>query len=202
MKKSGLKIRLTFFGAVMIIALFFTHSYISIAAIIASTLHEIGHVIAGKLCAIPLKELKIGIFGASLTTSGEVYSYKKETALAIAGPLVNILSVIFITLFFRGENEFLSLFIDASLFLGILNLLPIIDFDGGRIVFSIFAYAFSPRVALTVIKITSFVLVFILWCFSVYFLLKISSSLSLFIFSVFLFSKLFIISEKRIFHSE
>lgn len=197
MEKSKLKIRLSFSGALMVVALFFTHSYLSIAAIIASIIHELGHVAAAKLCQIPLKELRLGIFGASLTPAKAIYSYKKEILFAISGPLINIVSVIFIILSFNTENSFLELFTEASLFLGILNLLPIIDFDGGRILFCLISYKFSPKIAFTILKTTSFAFILTLWIFSVYLLLRLSSTLSLFVFSVFLFSKLFLRQEKR-----
>lgn len=202
MKNSKMKIRLSFSGALMAVALFFTHSYLSISALVASFLHELGHIAAARLCKIPLKELRLGIFGAALTPTSAIYSYKKEILLAISGPLVNILSGIFMILFFDVGSGFLELFTEASLFLGVLNLLPITDFDGGRVLFCLISYEFSPKVAFTVLKTTSFILVLSLWIFSVYLLLRLSSTLSLFVFSVFLFSKLFIIAEKPIFFRE
>lgn len=196
MKKKSLKIRLSFSGALMISALFFTHSYISIVALLAAALHELGHIIAAKICNIPLCELKLGIFGASLQPALPLLSYKKEIILAIAGPLTNLVFAIPLIIFLEEPNQFCELFIIASLFLGILNLLPIVDFDGGRILYCLIAYKFSPVFALKTIKFLSFLLVFILWTLSVYLLLKLSNSLSLFIFSLSLFTKLFLTKEK------
>lgn len=196
MKKTSLRIKISFFGALMIAALFFTHSYISIAALIASLLHELGHIFAAKVCKIPLKELKLGIFGAALKPSKAFISYKQEIILSLSGPLVNLVCAIPLLIFFKNSHEFLRLFIETSLFLGILNLLPITDFDGGRILYCLIAYKISPQFALRSIKILSFSLVFILWTLSVYLLIKLASSLSLFIFSLSLFSKLFLTCEK------
>lgn len=196
MKKKKLKIRLSLSGALMIFALFFTHSYISIAALLASALHEISHILAAKICKIPLCELKLGIFGAALRPTISLLSYKKEIFLAIAGPFSNILCALPLIMFVKEANSFCQLFISASLFLGFLNLLPITDFDGGRILYCLIAYKFSPTSALKTIKILSFLLVFILWTLSIYLLLKLSTSLSLFIFSLSLFTKLFLPKEK------
>lgn len=196
MKKQSIKIKLSFSGAIMILALFLTHSYISIAALFAATLHELGHILAAKLCKIPLYELKLGIFGASLTTKKMLCSYKKEIILCFAGPFVNLLSVLLLISFWDSDNVFLSLFISSSLFLGILNLLPIYEFDGGRILFCIISNKYSLKLAISIIRITSFILIFALWCLSVYLLLRLSSSLSLFIFSVSLFSKIFLSQNK------
>ena len=192
MKKQILKIRLSLSGVFMVIALILTHSYISLAALLAATLHELGHVLAARILDIPLREMKLGIFGASLSLSDSFLSYKKEIILAAAGPLTNIACVIFSLLLFNVKNDFLELFISSSLFLGFLNLLPILDFDGGRILICILSLKFSPYSALLTLKILSFILIFTLWVLSVYLLLKLSSTLSLFIFSLSLFAKLFI----------
>ena len=192
MKKRALKIRLSISGILMVIALITTHSYISLAALLAAAMHELGHVLTAHLLNIPLREMKLGIFGASLSLSDSFLSYKKEIILAAAGPLTNIACVLLSIFLFDIQNDFFELFISSSLFLGILNLLPILDFDGGRILLCLLSLKISPDVALRILKISSFILIFTLWALSVYLLLKLSSSLSLFIFSISLFAKLFI----------
>ena len=137
MQKQALKIRLSFTGAIMIIALFLTHSYLSISALIAALLHELGHIVAARICKIELGELRLGIFGASLCSRPMLCSYKKEIALGIAGPLVNLILALVALPLCNDSSEFLNLFVSSSLFLGILNLLPIYEFDGGRILFVI-----------------------------------------------------------------
>ena len=192
MKKTSLKIRLSFSGAIMVLALFLTHSYISLAALLAAALHELGHIVAAKVCGIPLDELKLGIFGASLTSKALLCSYKKEIILCLAGPLVNLTSALLVLPFYNTENGFSSLFISASLFLGILNLLPIYEFDGGRILFCMLSLRLSLKTSTKIIRTSSFILIFSLWCLSVYLLLRLSSSVALFIFSLSLFSKIFL----------
>ena len=192
MSRSSLKIKLSISGAFMLLALFLTHSYISIAALLAAALHELGHIAAARLCGISLGELKLGIFGAALTPQAPLCSYKKEIILALAGPLVNIFSVILFFPFFKESDGFGSLFLSASLFLGLLNLLPIHEFDGGRILFCILSYFFSIKTATYVLRTLSLILIFSLWTLSVYLLLRLSSSLSLFVFSLSLFSKIFL----------
>ena len=197
MKKRSLKIKLSFSGAIMLLALFLTHSYLSLAALLAAALHELGHIIAARICKIPLGELKLGIFGAALTPKALLCSYKKEIALCLAGPLVNIISALAFFPLLNEDNGFGSLFISASLFLGILNLLPIYEFDGGRILFCILSSKLSVKTATTVIKTTSLILIFALWSLSIYLLLRLSSSVSLFIFSLSLFSKIFLSQDRN-----
>ena len=198
MKRQSLKIRLSFSGALMLLALFLTHSYLSIAALIAATIHELGHIIAARLCRIPLGELRLGIFGASLTPTAMLCSYKKEILLCLAGPLANLLSALLLSPLYNS-SDVINLFISASLFLGILNLLPIYELDGGRILFCTLCYRANPHTASTILRAISFTIIFILWTLSVYLLLRLSSSISLFIFSLSLFSKIFLSQRSEIY---
>ena len=125
-------------------------------------------------------------------------SYKKEMLLCLAGPLTNIMLSLFLLPLYN-TNTFFDLFIKASLFLGILNLLPIYEFDGGRILFCILSYKLPPRTSITVIRVISFILIFALWSLSVYLLLRLSSSISLFIFSISLFSKIFLSQRENLY---
>ena len=200
MPKPSLKVKFSFSSIIMIIALILTHSYLSLAAILAAFFHELGHIIAAKICKIPLQELRLGIFGASLTSNPLLCSYKSEVILALAGPLVNLFSVaLLLPVYGIFKNEFCSLFIAASLFLGILNLLPIYEFDGGRILYCALSHLHSQKLARQWIFASSFILIFSLWTLSIYLLLRLSSSLSLFIFSLSLFSKIFLLPSKELY---
>lgn len=191
-----LKIRIDLFGILMAISLYITHSYLSLAAILAASLHELGHIIAARLCGISLRELRLGIFGASLKINDTLYSYKQEIALSTAGPAVNFISALLLFPLIRDADAFISFFIAASLFLGTLNLLPVSDFDGGRILSCAISSISSPDKAQKVLTVSSFVVIFSLWCLSVYFILRLSASLSLFIFSLALFAKIFISAKQ------
>ena len=186
-----IKIKISFFGGLMIAALILTHSYLSLAALLAAAIHECGHILAARVCNIPLYEMKLGIFGASLSASSGLCSYKKEMILAAAGPFFNFLTTALLYPIIKntGLGE---LFLVASLFLGILNLLPVADLDGGRILYCFICQKGSPKVASAVCSVLSFLCVLCLWLLSVYLLLRRSSSLSLFIFSISLFAKIFI----------
>ena len=186
-----MKLKVSLFFVIMLISLIISRSYLSLCALLAAALHELGHIAVAKLRSIPLSELRLGIFGASLTTDIPFCSYKNEIFLASAGPLANIASFLlaFTIRSFLGElGEF---FLVSSLFLAILNLLPIDDLDGGRILKCVLLYNTSPKVSYTVCKALSFSTVFCLWVLSVYLLLRLAASLSLFIFSLALFCKIF-----------
>ncbi len=195
-EKSGkMKIRVSFFGILIFLSLIVTRSYVSLVAMLAAAIHEAAHIFAARLCKIKIEELRLDIFGAALKTKKQLSSYWSEILLALSGPMSNMICAVLVFVLFGGdvtENDFVSMFLSASLFLGMLNLLPIKDFDGGRVVYCFFEWKFSPYVASKIQRILSFFTVFALWLFSVYLLLRLGTSLSLFVFSSALFAKIFI----------
>ena len=191
-KKTKTRLSISLFGLLMIATLFLTHSYLSLAALAAAFIHELAHIAVARVVGVELSRLRLDIFGASLMMSGECTSYKKEATVAIAGPLSNIVLFLILLPFSFAENEYLSLFMGASLFLGLLNLLPIKDLDGGRVLFCTLASRFSLDTAQAVLKVLSFLTIFSLWSLSVYLILRLGASLSLFVFSSALFCKTFL----------
>jgi stage IV sporulation protein FB len=176
----------------IVLALVYTHSYLSLVALLAAALHELGHIAAAKLCSIQLKELKLGIFGAALSTTSRLCSYKKEIILCVAGPAVNLILGAALLPFFESSVPLIRFFTLSSLFLGFLNILPIHDLDGGRILKCILSQKLDPTTADKICKTLSFCLVSTMWLTSVYLIIRVSSSLSLFVFSAALFCKIFI----------
>jgi len=163
-------------------------------SILAAAVHESGHIIAARLLRIKFYEMRLGIFGARLNTGAGMYSYKTELLLAAAGPFANFLSLLFafpLLHFFPTASDYIKLFLLSSAALGIMNLLPVKSFDGGRIFTCIFSSK-SPLAVEKFLSFLSFLSIFTLWCVSLYLLLRFSTSLSLFIFSVSLFAKIFI----------
>lgn len=114
--------------------------------LIAAALHECGHLLALRLCRVPLRRLRIGMTGAVMETA--VRSRREELLCAAAGPVVNLLLG---ALFWRVCPVFSML----NLLLAAWNLLPVSPLDGGRIV-----AAAAPRFAgaIEVIAIASLVL--------------------------------------------
>jgi stage IV sporulation protein FB len=189
--KNKMKLGVSFFSLLILLSLILTRSYLSLVALVAAALHECGHILAAKLCRIPLVQMKLGIFGATLKTDRSLCSYGKEIILAAAGPLTNLLCFALCCIA-NAKSETAELFALASLVLAILNLLPISELDGGRIVYCTLASSFSVECAKRVVDALSFAIIFSLWTLSVYLILRLGASLSLFVFSCFLFGKIFI----------
>ena len=189
-----MKIKIGFFGIMMLLSLLLSNPSLSVPALLAAAIHELGHILAAKRMNIRLKELKLGIFGAGLLPQCASLSYGQEILLCLAGPLANGATVFLLhVLGLASTSSFCSVLCFASIALGGLNLLPVRDFDGGRMLGACLSLWFSPSVSERILTVLSFLLVWLLWGLSLYFLLRTSASLSLFVFSAALFSKLFLL---------
>ncbi len=189
----GVNIKLGFFPTMFLIVLLIAKDYYALISLFAVVVHEVGHILAARVFKIKLSEFSFELLGARLKISEGIYSYTQEIFLCLAGPLFNFLSVLIVIIFFNSKAS--ESFILLSLCYGLLNLLPIRSFDGGRIFESLLLLFIPITIAEKILDLASFIFLFSLWCISVYFLLIYSSSLSLFVFSASLFSNLFISGE-------
>lgn len=193
-----MKIRIGFLAVMLALSLLISRSLFALGLFLAALSHELGHIGMARLCNIRLKECTVGIYGAGLVPEDGLYSYGQEIFLCLAGPLTNLfLGSVGLLLRLRSPSKLLEYFILSSFLLGILNLLPIRDFDGGRILFCLVSVCFDPTHAARILSFLSFLLVFVLWSFSLYLLLRYRASLSLFVFSLSLFVRIFISENKN-----
>ena len=187
-----MKIKIGFFTVMLALSLVISRSLFMLIALSAALLHELGHILMAKACRIRLTSCKIGLYGAGLMPEGAFYSYTREIFLCAAGPLTNLLcGSIGLHIYRICASELLLWFVFSSFVLGFLNLLPIHGFDGGRIFSALLCRFISQRASNISIHISSFIFLFILWSFSVYLLLRAGASLSLFIFSLSVFIRIF-----------
>ncbi len=183
--------------AVFFLGLLLTdRSLLCVSAFLAAAFHELGHLLAARLLNIPIRSLRLDLLGARMDTVGRMMTYGEEWLLCAAGPLFSLL--LSSGLFFLWEiSPFAKLLSCASLLLGFLNLLPIRSFDGGRMLAVALSSFFGEAVSDYVLRLTSFLFLFLLWAVSVYFLLLAGDGLSLFCFSMSLFSHFFAFSEEE-----
>ena len=166
------------------------HSFVGVLTLLAALLHECGHLLAARWLGIPIRGLRADSLGVRLEVGGSLLSYGEEWLLCAAGPLASLLCAAAVAPLWRIW-EAPRIFSAASLVLGLLNLLPISDFDGGRMLRVLFAYTFGPSVARRVLAVTSAFCWFLVWAIAVYFLLLAGNGLSLFCFSVSLLWRFF-----------
>ena len=185
-------------GAIILISGQFKQMLIPIAA---ALLHELGHISFAFLFNIKIERIEFNLFGAIIKVKPFSCSYTREAMLAAAGPLSNIMSIFTSILYIKyitgDSNSDIILFIVSSALFAIINLLPAEDFDGGRILYCYLLSRLPLYAATRALEWLSLLCVFFLWSLSVYFIIRTGSYLSLFIFSGSLFSKIFLLHERK-----
>lgn len=126
--------------------LLLTDTPILLAALLpAALLHELAHYAVLRLCGVRTARFTLTGLGASLYVPDlHRLSYGAELLSAAAGPLMNLLLWVLLSL--TGREE-LTLFAGAQMVLGVLNLLPVRPMDGGRILWLATAYLTEPYTA-------------------------------------------------------
>jgi Zn-dependent protease len=168
----------------------FDKSLLCASVLLAAGVHELGHLLAAKLLHVRMDVLRLDFMGMRLDASGRLLTYGEEWTLCAAGPIFSLLfSAVLAPLW--GMSFFWAQTSCASLLLGVLNLCPVKGFDGGNMLCSALSCAGGERLGEGVLRWTSILFVLLLWGVAVYFLLKVGDGLSLFCFSMGLFSRLF-----------
>lgn len=187
-----MKIRIGFLTALGFSVLFFSRPAESLAILLMVGIHEATHIASAKALGVGFSELRLSPLGAALIPDAALPSHFAELLIAASAPLINLAIAGLLGISPFCVIPFLSLCRSASFFLAILNLLPMRGFDGGRIVFSLFCLLGLPAYAKGILTFFTVLILFFLWSFSAYLLLRVGASLSVFLFSCSLFQKFFV----------
>lgn len=126
--------------------------------------HELAHILSAKILGMEVTEVSIGIFGFS----ARIYCYGKNNfihriIMYLSGPICNLV-LAFLFYVFRTSQEIMQ----VNFLLGILNLIPIIPLDGGRVVKEILKQIFGYKKAnIFMIEFTKFSLILLSLSYSI-----------------------------------
>ncbi len=103
-----------------------------LATAIALILHELAHVLMGKILGVDTLKIEIMPFGGvSLMESCKPW---KMAIIAMAGPVCNALIVLCLLPVVKyNPYQWLCVFLQANLVIAIFNLMPAFPLDGGRV---------------------------------------------------------------------
>ena len=164
------------------------------AALLAALVHECGHLLIATALGVRMERMEIDLLGAKLTPVGLLPSYKSEFLLAAAGPLFSLL----LGTLLQGKQGAFALYMrDATLSFALFNLLPIRDFDGGRMLYACLAPHASLQQADSVLCVSSYVCLLLLFLLSSCLLLRYGQSPTLAVLTASLFMKLFLTNKAR-----
>ena len=158
------------------------------AVAVAAILHEMGHVAAAWGWSVPIRAMRLDLFGARLELGG-LTGYTAELAVAAGGPLASLVCFALLRPW-GAESGWTGLLGTASLGLGLVNLLPVRGLDGGRMLACALSLAAGDRAADATLRVTTGLALGGLWLLSVYALLRAGETLSLFVFSLCLLLRL------------
>lgn len=190
-----MKIKISFFAVMLFLSLMLSSSPYALIPLIAAAIHELGHILCARICGVRLSSFELGIFGARISTEGALYSYSTEIAISAAGPIFNLICADLVAIICKLSgisSSIPDIFIFSSVALGVINLMPIRSFDGGRIFSALLSKFISVSSVEAILDALSFSSLFLIWSISLYLLLRTSASLSLFIFSISVFANIFV----------
>lgn len=154
----------------LFLVLFFLTGQLEIYALVMvfALIHELSHLLCGVVLGFKVNTLKIMPLGFSIEFESIIEDYNKKVGksnilsvkkiiVALAGPLINLLIVIFGIIFNVGVNIVYSNFIIL-----IFNLLPIYPLDGGRILKNVLKILVGNRKSNTYINTITNVVAIIL----------------------------------------
>lgn len=153
-------------------------------------IHELGHIVASRLCKAKIRKIKAGVFHLSMSYDCQGLTYKKEILVLFGGIIFNLVSAFLVYILPIPKTEAKEFFIVASVSLALMNLYPVSVLDGGGILRAVLLMTVRYDVAEKISRTLYFIFALILWFVSSYFLLVFSGSLSLFLISVLLLMKL------------
>ena len=164
--------------------LFFSWELYARMAVITSVLvHELSHYAAMKMYGGRVERVRITAFGIGLGFSPPK-TYPEEMFVAAAGPAASFAySAIG---YFDGGDFGREVFV-FSLFLGIINMLPLASFDGNRIIKAFISMLLGVEVAEKVSNALSIMFLFTTWVIAVYILFYSGVNISLLLFCAYIF---------------
>ncbi len=160
------------------------------ATLLAALFHECGHLLAARWLGVRVRLLEIDLFGAKIYPFGFISSYRQELLLAAAGPLFSLMLGAF--LLPHASTPFHAALLRTTLSFALFNLLPIRDFDGGRVLHAALSRLFCTDTADRALAVTSYLTLLFLFSLSSCILLRYGQNLALAVLSASLFAKLFL----------
>lgn len=118
--------------------------------------HELAHAAVAEKLGYKLNRITLMPYGCIVCGETDCFSYRDEIKIALAGPLINLLTAfLFIALwwFVPETYAYTELAVLASLTIGLINLLPCFPLDGGRILLAWLSLRLKRKKALLVSKI-------------------------------------------------
>ena len=173
------KVSFSFF-AIFLLIIPTGNARICFYSLFASLYHEVIHIIFIYLFGSELRSFSLSLFGANIIKNESIHITKiKEAVINISAPLVNVITGL---LFFNISKDF-SL---VNIVIGIFNILPFYNFDGGRFLENVLLCVLSEKHTKLIIMMLSIFVTFVFTMLSFLIIVNGRNNYSLLILSLFM----------------
>ena len=155
----GCRVEITFlFLAMLTFSLLADRSGVAGVGLVATLIHECGHLFAMHFFNIFPTEIRLNPFGIDIVRGEQQrQSYFRDTAVAVAGPAANLMAFLFLYLVLSIQRSpYLFYLAAVNLLLAVFHILPVEPLDGGQALYSLLCIKFSAESAERLVGIVSF----------------------------------------------
>ncbi len=180
------------FIPVALCALLGGYGNIFFSAFSVAFLHELAHMFCARCLGTPMSRITIYPFGvAAQLSDGYIKSSEKEFLIAFSGPFFNIILFWLCVILAKYlPSDILRFCLDINIAMAVVNLIPALPLDGGRMLKSILTSQFGIIRAYNFMLRLSRILICALGVFAVYLFFRSGFNFSLILISAFLFQNL------------
>lgn len=143
------------FFALILLSCVCKDNTVFLASLFISLLHECVHLLFIILFRCRVSEICLSFMGGEIKRGEDTVSRIKEAVISLSAPIVNI--IMGILLLIHNKNSLVGI---VSLLVGVMNILPYDDFDGGRGLRFLLQNKISAPTLDTIIVTLSFVVCF------------------------------------------
>lgn len=154
------------FPALLTALLFYQPEGLTVSCLLASLMHEVGHLLAMLWWRVPPKECVLGMFGLRMRLGAHLSEYGRNIGVALAGPAVNGISAALLWQWGVPQSAM------VHLILAVLNLMPVAVLDGGEVLRNLLCLCGCPGSADRVVRAASLLILLPISLFGLHLLLQ------------------------------
>ena len=167
------------------------NSYVAVLGILSALLHELGHILVMSSSGNMVKEIDFGLVNIDILDDNDknISFDKNELLILLSGSVVNFaVGMLLMGIYYLSSKNAVKVFAIQNFIVGILNLLPISQLDGGRILFILLSRHLKLCLTEKILKTISFIFLLPIIVLGFIILIKSKYNFSLLILGCYLFS--------------
>ncbi len=184
-KAFGSEFNISFpFALLMALLLCCDRTGVILASLLSVFFHELGHLAMLFILKMPPRRVNFRLCGIEIVESRLYCGYWAQLLVAAAGPIINIL--LGLLLLPLSYITFFGIMSASNFVIGVFNLLPLSQFDGGEILYCIMSCYMAEKRCKIISRVIDVILILLLIALGVYIFLMPNHNPTLLITSVYL----------------